>query len=196
MVKNLLFCGIICLLATGCAFTRTETPVHFSPVINQPLSAQKKAALVVADFTDSRDVLDKYVLLHKSNGFGQVMAGAYVTKEPVADILKNGIEQVLKTNGFFGGILKYELHGDLKSFGGQEFQGFWKDSVKVEIAVHFELVDKNSGQSVWNNTVIGHTTETFSIGGNNTYGQAFSDSATDLAKNLIADKTFRSFFEQ
>jgi ABC-type uncharacterized transport system auxiliary subunit len=189
------FC-LSCLLMTGCAFTRTETQVNFSPVVLASLGAQKKAALTVGDFTDSRLVEDKYVLLQKANGFGQTTSGAYVTKEPVADILKEGLAEALQKNGFVtNNAAQYELRGNLQSFGGDAIQGFWSSTVKAEITVRFELIKVDSGQPVWHDTFSGQTTKKFVSGGADFCAEVFADAGTDLAKNLIEDKTFRSFFQ-
>lgn len=196
MIKLFFFCGSICLLATGCVFTRTETQVNFSPMVNQPLNAQKKTTLAVGEFTDSRLVQDKYVLFHKTDGYGNVTSGAYVTKEPVADILKKGLAEALQKNDFIGGDSgRYELHGDLQLFDGGVINGFWKTTAKAQITVRFELVEKNSGQPVWHDTFTGQTTKDFVFANKDFYASLFSDAATELAKRLIADKTFRSFFE-
>lgn len=190
------FC-LSCLLMTGCVFTRTETQVNFSPFVLASLGAQKKAALTVGDFTDSRFVEDKYVLLQKANGLGQVTSGAYVTKEPVADILKEGLAEAFQKNGFMtNGAAQYELHGDLKNFGGDVIQGFWSSTVKAGITVRFELIKVDSGQPVWHDTFTGQTTKKFVSGSPDLLAEMFDDAGTDLAKNLIEDKTFRSFFQQ
>jgi ABC-type uncharacterized transport system auxiliary subunit len=196
MLRPLIFGTALCFLLSGCVFTRTETQVHFSPPVLNSLGTQKKAALTVGDFTDSRLVQDKYVLLQKANGFGQTTSGAYVTKEPVADILKEGLAEALQKNGFAtNNAVQYELHGDLQSFGGDVIQGFWSSTAKAEITVRFELIRTDSGQSVWHDTFKGQTTEKFQMGGADFFAELFAEAGTDLAKNLIADKTFRSFFE-
>src|ERR1700742_2471375 len=59
-----------CLLATGCAFSRTDTNVVFAPKVSEPLKAEKKASLTMGEIKDSRSVSDANVLLHKSNAYG------------------------------------------------------------------------------------------------------------------------------
>jgi ABC-type uncharacterized transport system auxiliary subunit len=199
MTRNFLVYGAICLaclLTSGCAFTRTETQVNFSPVVLDPIGPQRKAALTVGDFTDSRLVEDKYVLLQKANGYGQTTSGAFVTKEPVADILKQGLTEALRKNGFATNTTaQYELRGDLKSFGGGVIQGFWSSTTKAEITVRFELIKSDSGQPVWHDTFSGQTTKKYVLVGADFYAELFTDAGTDLVRKLIEDKTFRSFFQ-
>jgi hypothetical protein len=196
MVKNLLFCGIICLLATGCAFTRTETDVHFSPIITDSLGAQKKASLTVAEIKDSRSVEDKFVIMHKANQYGTT-SGAYVTKTPVSDILRDGLIEALQQNGFINtNTNQYELRADMQEFSGDAIEGFWKATVKSKLTVRFELVDKSSGKTVWHDTFIGLATNKTAWGDRNFVAKIFSDSANDLVQQLLADKEFRGFFEQ
>lgn len=191
----LLSCLLLGLAATGCAFSRTETQVNFAPKVSQPLSAEHKASLTVGEIKDSRSVSDPNVLLHKSNAYGPT-SGAYVTKVPVADILKNGISDALKQNGFVSADAgKYELRGDLQEFSLEGFSGFWQATVKPKLVIRFELVEKSSGMPVWHDTFIGHAVGKTAMGDKDFLARMFSESADDLTRQLIADMTFRGFIE-
>jgi ABC-type uncharacterized transport system auxiliary subunit len=188
-------CAAMAVVATGCAFSRTETPVTFAPKINQPLKAERKNSVTVGAFKDSRAVKDGNVLIHKQNEYGTT-SGAYVTKTPVTDILKSGIADAFQQNGFTSSAAdKYELRGDLQEFTLEGVGGFWKATVKPKLAVRFELVDKATDQPVWHDTLIGHTTGQTAWGDKEFLGKMFSESADDLVTQLISDKTFRNFFE-
>ncbi|HXS69636.1 MAG TPA: hypothetical protein VN761_12385 [Candidatus Polarisedimenticolia bacterium] len=184
-----------CLLATGCAFSRTETQVNFVPKVSEPLKAEK-ASLTVGEIKDSRSVNDPNVLIHKSNAYGPT-SGAYVTKSPVAEILKNGVADALKQNGFVGADAgKYELRGDLQEFSLDPRAGVWEATVNPKLVVRFELVEKGSGEPVWHDTFIGHAIGKTAWGDKEFLSRMFSESADDLTKQLIEDKTFRGFLEQ
>jgi ABC-type uncharacterized transport system auxiliary subunit len=192
---TLIGCALVCAFVTGCAFSRTETQVNFAPKINEPLKAQTKSALTVSEIKDSRAISDPNVLMHKANAYGPT-SGAYVTKTPVSEILKSGLADALKQNGFIGsGTDKYELHGDIQEFAWEGFSNFWQATVKPKLVVRFELVDKASQTPVWHDTFIGHTVGKTATGDKEFVAKMFSESADDLTKQLVTDKTFRSYFE-
>jgi len=188
-------CALLCAFVTGCAFSRTETQVNFAPKINEPLKAERKSSLVVGDIKDSRTVSDRNVLLHKANAYGTT-TGAYVTKTPVAEILKNGLADALKQNGFSSADAgKYELRGDIQEFSLGGMSGFWQATVVPKLVVRFELVEKDSQVPVWHDTFIGRSTGKTAMGDKEFLARMFSESADDLTKQLVTDKTFRSYFE-
>jgi hypothetical protein len=140
-------------------------------------------------------VTDPNVLLHKANAYGPT-SGAYVTKTPVAEILKTGVTEALKQNGFISADAgKYELRGDMQEFSIGGFSGFWQATVIPKLVVRFELVDKASEVPVWHDTFIGRTTGKTAMGDKEFLAKMFSESADDVAKQLVTDKTFRGFFE-
>jgi len=185
----------LCATLTGCALTRTETPVAFVPKVNEPLRAERKSSVTAGEIKDSRPVHDGNVLIHKQNEYGTA-SGAYVTKPAVAEILKNGVADALKQNGFIGADAgKYELRGDIQEFTFDGIGGFWQATVKPKLVVRFELVEKATDHPVWHDTFNGRTTGKTAWGNKEFVGQMFSESADDLVKQLISDKSFREFFE-
>lgn len=191
----LLSCALLCAFVSGCAFSRTETQVNFTPKINEPLKAERKSSLVVGQIKDSRTVSDANVLIHKENAYGTT-SGAYVTKTPVAEILKNGLAEALKQNGFISTDAgKYELRGDIQEFSLGAVTGFWQATVMPKLVVRFELVAKDSQAPVWHDTFIGRATGKTAMGDKDFLARMFSESADDLTKQLVTDKTFRSYFE-
>ena len=185
----------VCAMLTGCAFSRTETTVHFAPKVNEPLKAERKSSLIVGEIKDSRPVKDGNVVIHKQNQYGTT-SGAYVTKPAVAEILKNGLAEALKQNGFIGADAgKYELRGDIQDFTFEGIGGFWEATVKPKLVVRFELIEKTSNRPVWHDTFNGRTTGKTAWGTKEFVGQMFSEAADDLAKQIISDESFREFFE-
>lgn len=198
-MKTMIFgLGLVALLNSGCAFSRTETPVKFSPKVHQPLAYTQHGRLEIGTFKDSRLVQDANVLFHKTDGYNRTASGAYVTKEAVATILQKGLADTLKENGFSavsGKYANYELRGDLRELASELIEGFWSGTAKVRITVQFELVDKNTDRWVWRDGISGSTTQKASLITADFVGKLFDEAADDLAKQLIADKTFRSYFE-
>jgi ABC-type uncharacterized transport system auxiliary subunit len=194
--KTFLLLGIsACCLVTGCAFSRTETRLQFTPTVNQPLKQDHKEYLAVGEMKDSRPVKDPNVLIHKQNAYGTT-SGAYVTKRPVADLVKDGVAEALEKNGFLRtNAAKYELRGDIQEFGLDTMAGFWQATVKPKLNVRFELVDKSSGKSVWHDTLIGRSSGETALGTKEFLSEMFSKAADDLVHQLIANPDFRAFFE-
>ncbi len=111
-------CFCICLAAamSGCAFSRTQVAVGFSPNFTQALSGPHKGSLEVSDVKDTRLVTDGFVLMQKSTEYGAT-SGAYVTAQPVADIFRDGLKMALEQNGFTAAnTTQYELHAELQRF--------------------------------------------------------------------------------
>jgi hypothetical protein len=61
--------------------------------------------------------------------------------------------------------------------------------------VRFELVEKTSGHPVWHDTYNGRTTGKTALGDKEFVAKMFTESADDLVKQLVSDKSFREFFE-
>jgi hypothetical protein len=124
------------------------------------------------------------------------MSGAYVTQEPVADIFKAGLLSCLKTNGFLvaSNDSPYALDADIQDFDHDVINGLWKTTVKPKLTVRFELVDKTSGISVWRDTFTGRDTMETAWGGEQFLVDTFDRAANDVVRQLISDKTFRSYF--
>jgi hypothetical protein len=193
-------CVFLITLLTGCAFTRTQVNVSFSPTIGNPLRSGHTNSLEVGAIKDSRPVTDEYVLIQKGNAYGAT-SGAFVTDEPIAKIFQNGLKSALAQNGFLGSnSARYTLKADLHGFGFGVIQnGLFSTTAKPWLEVRFELDDKENGQPVWHDTYTGQSTQKLSAWDGANAGllvQMFNQVADDAVRQLIADKAFRSFFEQ
>ena len=184
---------LIALAVTGCAFSRTTTPINYSPRYSQPLAAGDRNALAVGAFRDSRPVSDDKVLLHKANQYGTT-SGAYVAERPVADLLRDGVIEALKKNEFtLSTSPKYELRGDLQEFGINSIAGLWTATVKPRMQVRFELVEKASGNPVWRDTYIGRGDIETAWGTAETVAKLFNLGTEDIIRQLVSDPSFRKF---
>lgn len=193
---KLLALSLLIVLGSGCAFTKTQVKVGFRPTYSQPLQSSSPAPLQLGAFKDSRPVNEPTVLLHKANDFGPT-SGAYVTEKPVAELLRDGVLDSLKSNQFkvADTASKYELRGDLQEFGFNSVAGFWKAKVRPRMQVRFELFDKASGTSVWRDTYIGRGELETAIGTSETIVSLFKLGADDIVRQLISDPTFRKLCE-
>jgi len=183
-------------LLTGCAFSRTPVKVGFTPRVDQPLAAARKAALEVGPVKDSRLVLDQYVLIQKANAYGTT-SGAYVTEKPVAEIFRDGLTAALQQNGFeTANTNRYVLRSDLQNFGLGAIQNvFSPATIKSWLTVRFELVDQTTLQPVWHETYEGQDTTQASWETGEFIAQEFSKVADVVVSQLISDRSFRAFFE-
>ena len=183
-------------LATGCAFSRTKVNVQFDPKISNPLGQNATAQLTVGEIRDSRPVTDPLVLSQKYNGYGQRTSGAYVAQEPVADIFKQGLQKVLDASGFTKSTQQrgLELKANIQEFDHDVIVGFWKATVKPKLTVRFELLDKQTGGSVWRDTYVGRDSLETTWGTGEFLVQTFNRAAEDVVRQLIADASFRKFF--
>jgi hypothetical protein len=201
LVPSIQFLGCVLMagLLTGCAFSRTSVQVNLAPRVDQPLRVEQKASLEVGDIKDSRLVTDNFVLLQKANAYGPT-EGAFVADKPVAEIFRNGLAATLQQNGFMTtNGTRYELRGEIQSFGCGAIQRFFSAStVKTWLTVRFELVDKSTGLPVWHDTYNGQDTEPGSggIGAGGFIGSVFSKVSEDVIRQLVSDRTFRSYFER
>ncbi len=194
--------GYLLLMAclTGCAFSRTQVKINFSPVVENQLKAAHTNRLKIGTIKDSRLVTDEFVLIHKSNAYGAT-SGAYITDVPVAKIFQSGLQAALAQNGFTDGKQdEYKLNADLRGFGFGVIQGgLFNLTGKPWMEIRFELDDGTTGQPVWHDTYTGQSTQKLSSwdGANQELlVKMFSQVAEDAIKQLVADKTFRSFFEK
>lgn len=185
---------ILGVVASGCAFTRTTVNVRLSPTAAKPLGQIPVAQLVVGQIEDTRPVGDKFVLTQKYNGYGQRTSGAYVTKEPVTDIFKQGLLNVLQSNGFTQAatnLATLELKANIQDFDHDVITGFWTATVKPKLTVRFELFDKDTGASLWRDTLVGRATMETAWGASEFLVQTFDRVCDDIFLQLISDNSFR-----
>jgi hypothetical protein len=200
LLVQCLCCILTGSLLTGCAFSRTPVKLTFSPSVTQPLNSTRKGSLEVGEVKDTRLVKDPLVLMQKANAYGAT-SGAYVTEVPVATIFRDGLKMALEQNGFTGtNTVHYELLTELQNFDIGFIQNglFSSPTLKPWLEARFELVDKATGQPVWHDTYTGQITEQGSAwngAGGDTIAKAFSLASQEVVKQLIADKTFRNYFE-
>jgi hypothetical protein len=168
--------------------------VQLTPTASSPLGKAPTAELLVGEVKDTRPVKDGFVISQKYNGYGQRTSGAYVAQEPVAQIFKQSLFTVLEKNGFItsGPTNQLELKADIQEFSHDIMAGFLKATVQPKLIVRFELVDKDSGRTLWHDTLIGRETLQTAWGTGSFLVETFNKAADDVFKQLISDSTFRN----
>lgn len=182
-------------LCTGCAFTRTKTNLEFTNFAQlRTAQIQSTVPVSVGPVRDSRSVKDPHVIMHKKNGYGQTTTGAYVTERPVGELFRDAIQETLSASGFVVAEEngRYELRTNIQDFDFEVITGFWKGTVKPKLSVRFELVDPDTGSSVWHDTYVGR--QTFETGWESAelVAEMFSNSAMDVLDQLVNDANFQA----
>lgn len=185
------------LMFTGCAMTKTKVNLSIAPPPRNPLTAGEKPGIAVGKFTDRRPVADHTVVMHKVNGYGQRTTGAYIAQAPVADIFREALVNALMANAFTipSQNPAYELQGEIQDFDYETITGFWKATLKPKVTIRFQLLDAKSRSPLWHDTFIGRSSADTAWGDAKFIAQLFSQSASDVLKQLLDDPAFRKVFE-
>ena len=157
MMHKIRFLAIVMAtsILSGCAFTVHETPVGY--VYTTPSELNRAPAginIVVKDVRDERTVSDPRIISHLVNGHGQTTTGGFAAEKPVSEIVKEGIEQALKTAGYSPSETEIDLNANLIDYTYDAVSGAWsinKVTAKMEMSV--ELLMGN--EKFLKNTVIG-----------------------------------------
>jgi hypothetical protein len=193
---QLLGCVLLAGLLTGCAFSRTTIQMSLAPAVDEPLKESGKASLDVSPVKDSRSVKDGMVLIHKKNGYGMTTSGAYVTEKPIAEIFQDGLNAALEKNGFTAtNATRYVLESEIQTIDYDTIAGFWKGTLISKLTVRFELTNPTAKLPLWHETYIGQDSSEASWGTGQFVADCFSRASEDVIRQLVSDKTFRSYFE-
>ena len=151
---------IIAMLATawltsGCALTIHESPVNYSYAGTVEAAGNSiKRGVTVGAVEDNRTVDRPDIISHLVNGYGQTMSGGYVAEVPIADIVKDGVQDALDKAGYSGQAEMLSLDLALEDYEYDAVSGFW--SVKnITSQLTLALKMEADGQLVAQNTVIG-----------------------------------------
>ena len=198
--RKLVHCfGLVCItvLFSGCAFSKTPVKIVLSPKATQPLSSAK-AAIQVGEVKDDRTKSDPRAVWQKANAHGTT-SGAFVADRPVSELFREAIEAALRANSFnvIASETSYELKTQIMDLRVDGLQtGMLSSTVVSKLSVRFELFDKATGNSVWRDTLVGKTEDKPGWGGTAFVEKNFKAVAEDVLNLLVADRTFRKFFEQ
>lgn len=140
---------------SGCALTIHESPVNYSYSKQIEKSADNSVrGATVGEVSDNRTVDRPDIISHLVNGYGQTMSGGYVAEKPVADIVKDGVQEALEAAGYTGRDEELVMDLTLEDYKYDAVSGFW--SVKnITSQMTIALKMESQGTLVAQNTVIG-----------------------------------------
>ena len=190
----LLGCLGLAGLLTGCGGNRLA---HFTlvPPVNAPLKEPVKGSLEVAVVKDTRPHVYEAELGPDMPGDFADLVSSYpfMADRPVAEIFQEGLNAAFQQNGFeTTNAIRYLLNGHIQSFDFADRSDL--RAPKCCLWVDFELKNKETGESVWRQTILGDETTANSITTRN-FELAFIEAADDVICQLVTNATFRGYFE-
>jgi hypothetical protein len=187
-----------------------SSPVSMTvrPWVYKPVTTPAKASLEVAPVKDSRAVPDGSILVyehHTERKSVQSVQHAFVLEEPFAEIFQNALNLTLQRNGFTAtNGARYVLESEIANIGYETWDLDRDPFGPVDsvgeiistISVHFELKDKTTGQSMWQQTYNAEDVSTSQMGKLSHFiSKGCSRATEDIVRQLIVDPEFRDFFE-
>ncbi|MCR5883924.1 hypothetical protein LRS03_14085 [Rhizobacter sp. J219] len=147
---------------TGCALTRTEGVYRYQPEslrLPMPpglLSGMEVSGVVV---DDARYRQDKRVLVNKRNGRAQVMSGVWAADRPLGEYTQQAFEAGMKQAGIAALAdsalaLRVTIHRLDERIAES---GYMSIKFEMVMAVQVALVERDSGQAVWQDTFVGRS---------------------------------------
>ncbi|MFN7140387.1 MAG: hypothetical protein ACK4UN_13705, partial [Limisphaerales bacterium] len=192
---GILSIALAAVFTVGCASKNNPT-VHFQPAVSQALVGTPKASVRVATIQDWRPLHNKSTVGQQRNGHGHRTSDFVLAQKPLGDIFREGLVHAMEENQYqvAPGSGRYELRGGIKEFNCTQVHGFWDATGKSELEVQFELINKVTGNSVWKKSYIGRGTVSTPWSAKGTMGSMFTQSASDVVDQLLADASFRQYF--
>jgi len=200
-MKKILILLFLTSLASGCAFTRSETPINYSPSLPPDMNfiGEPSVTLEVGKIIDERLLADPTIVFHKRNLYGTKTTGYYAAQKPVCDIFRKGLIDALKKANFniVDANGHYVLQGELKEFDSDVHMGWITGTIIPKMIVKFELLDGESGKQIWKEVIFGKGTIEVSAetSDKKIIKQCFSLVMDDVVSELIGDPTFQDAFQ-
>lgn len=151
--------ALLLLIATttlsGCAFSIHESPLNYSysgEVV--AAGADISRGVVVGAVEDNRTVDRPDIISHLVNGYGQTTSGGYVAEAPIADIVKDGVQEALDAAGYSGHPDELTMDLTIEDYEYDAVSGFWSvKNITAEMTVALRM--ESRGTLVAQNTVVG-----------------------------------------
>ncbi len=140
---------------SGCAFTIHESPVNYS-YSGEVVAAGADIArgVTVGNVEDNRTVDRPDIISHLVNGYGQTTSGGYVAEAPIAEIVKNGVQEALDAAGYSGQADELTMDLTIEDYEYDAVSGFWSvKNITAEMTVALRM--ESRGTLVAQNTVVG-----------------------------------------
>ena len=143
------------LTLSGCALTIHESPVNYSYTGQiERADANINRGVAVGTVTDNRTVDRPDIISHLVNGYGQTMSGGYVAEMPIADLVKDGVQDALDAAGYSDHPEELSMDMTLEDYKYDAVSGFWSvKNITSQLTVGLKM--EANGTMVAQNTVIG-----------------------------------------
>ena len=145
-------------VVSGCAFSMHETSLNYEYQNHSSTSKPDHITdgIYVSNVMDERTVDSPNIISHLVNGYGQTTSGGYVAEEEIAEIVKTGITQALKSAGYKN-TDNIELEATIHDYEYDGVAGWWSVK-KVTSKLDISVTLKRNGENISKNTVIGKST--------------------------------------
>jgi len=148
-MKLLLMLTALTLTASGCALTKENVDIVYSPQADVKTIDGANSVEVNTSVNDNR--LDKDKVSCKKNGYGMEMAPILCNQE-VSDTLKDAIDAELKNRGFQIGSGNVVVDVELNKFYNDFKVGFWSGSAVADLQMNVKVKDR-AGNILYTETV-------------------------------------------
>ncbi len=172
------------LLSSGCAFTVHDVKMDYAykQPISVDLSTISQAPIQIGKFEDSRNETNPRMIMHIQNLYGETTSGGWQAEKPIADIVKDALEDGLKKAG--ASISKNAedvvLEGELIDFDYDVIMGMWEGTLKSRLSVKIQLKNKSTNTIIWKDTYISSASVKGGEGAEGLLRATLDDLVTDL----------------
>lgn len=195
-MKKIIIMLFVAALVSGCAFTRTETPITYDPSLTSDadLAGKLFATLEVGDIKDDREIADPTIIFQKRNAYGKT-TGSYAAQKPVCEILREGIIDALRETNF--NVVDedgfYILHGEMIEFDYDVVAGWMSVTMLPKMTIKFDLINSKTGKLIWKDAIFGKGKVKTSIGMGESerVKKSFTSVTDDVINELISDRSFQ-----
>ena len=156
-MKNLskkLIVAVLFVVLSGCAFTTDQVRInHLPPKFSISVNSDK--TIMIDKLKDVRGVDPKLIAYKGTMGR---TSGAYINDKEIAELLSNLIRDLLDNLGCKtvdnNGYLT--LQGEILKFDSYVIVGFWSGQIEAAIQLNLKLVNTETDDILWNETIGGH----------------------------------------
>lgn len=195
-MKKIIIMLFVAALVSGCAFTRTETPITYDPSLTSDadLAGKLFATLEVGDIKDDREIADPTIIFQKRNAYGKT-TGSYAAQKPVCEILREGIIDALRETNF--NVVDedgfYILHGEMIEFDYDVVAGWMSVTMLPKMTIKFDLINSKTGKLIWKDAIFGKgkVKTSMVMGESEMVKKSFTSVTDDVINELISDRSFQ-----
>ncbi|MGZ8920661.1 MAG: YajG family lipoprotein [Limisphaerales bacterium] len=182
-LKSAPFLLSILLLGSGCALTKENIGLHYTPNTHATKVPGAENAHITVTATDSRAIKDR--VSSKKNGYGMEMAPIIATND-VATLFREALEVELEQLGFQKGA-GANLVCDITRFYNDFKVGFWAGDAAADAMVNIQVKD-NKGPIIFTKSYASEgRKENIQLAGGNNARVALEAALNEIVRKAIAD---------